>query len=134
MTRRNCSRNAARRSPETTAKEFAIAKRRKPRPTGPPPAKSPKLERDAIAPSKSGPKRKPGEPVPPEPQSVLKRAGFIAAGYVLILIFLLHVSVILAIGIGAIGFGLMVAMGLLIERWRYRSQLRKWTGPRAGAK
>jgi len=72
--------------------------------------------------------------VPPAPQGVLKRAGFIAAGYVLILIFLLHVSVILAIGIGAIGFGLMVAMGLLIERWRYRSQLRKWTGPRAGAK
>ena len=111
-----------------------IAKRRKPRPTGPPPARSPKADRDATEAAKSGPKRKPGEPVPPSPQSVLKRGGFIAAGYVLVLIFLLHVNTILAIGIGIIGFGLMVAMGLMVERWRYRSQMRKWTGTRAGAK
>jgi len=111
-----------------------IAKRRKPRPTGPPPARSPKIEREATQESKTGPKRKPGEPIPPSPQGVLKRAGFIAAGYVLVLVFLLHLNVIFAIGIGVIGFGLMLGMGLLIERWRYRSQLRKWMGSRAGAK
>lgn len=84
--------------------------------------------------TKSGPKRKPGEPVPPAPQGVLKRAGFIAAGYVLVLIFILKLNTILAIGVGVIGFGIMVPMGLLIERWRYRAQMRKWTDSRAGAK
>ena len=111
-----------------------IAKRRKNRPTGPPPARSPKLEREAVDETKKGPKRKPGEPVPPNPQGVLKRAGFIAAGYVLVLIFILKLNTILAIGVGVIGFGIMVPMGLLIERWRYRAQLRKWTASRAGAK
>ncbi len=111
-----------------------IAKRRKQRPTGPPPARSPKIEREATEQTKTGPKRKPGEPIPPSPQGVFKRAGLIAAGYVLVLIFLLHLNPIFAIGVGVFGFGVMVAMGLLIERWRYRSQLRKWTGSRAGAK
>ena len=57
----------------TRAKESEIAKRRKPRPTGPPPARSPKIEREATQESKTGPKRKPGEPIPPSPQGVLKR-------------------------------------------------------------
>jgi len=111
-----------------------IAKRRKNRPTGPPPARSPKAQREAAEEVTRGPKRKPGEPVPPSPQGVLKRAGFIAAGYVLVLIFILKITTVLAIGVGVIGFGLMVGMGLLIERWRYRSQMRKWTDSRAGAK
>jgi hypothetical protein len=111
-----------------------IAKRRKPRPTGPPPAHSPKRERDASDPAKTGPKRKSGEPVPPAAAGVLKRAGFIAAGYSLVLIFILHLGVALGVAIGLLGFAIMVPMGLLIDRWRYRSQMRKWTGPRAGAK
>lgn len=111
-----------------------IAKRRKPRPTGPPPAHSPKRVRDVENPAAKAPKRKPGEPIPPDPAGVLKRAGFIAAGYTLVLILLLKTGAILGIAIGLLGFAIMVPMGLLIERWRYKRQLRKWTDPRAGAK
>jgi hypothetical protein len=111
-----------------------IAKRRKNRRTGPPPARSPKAEREAHESVTKGPKRKPGEPIPPSPQGVLKRAGFIAAGYVLVLILILKLNTVLAIGVGVLGFGIMVPMGLLIERWRYRSQMRKWTDSRTGAK
>ncbi len=111
-----------------------IAKRRKPRPTGPPPARSPKAEREVASEAKNGPKRKPGEPVPPSSHGVLKRAGIIAAGYVLVLVFILRINTIFAVGIGLIGFGIMFGMGFLIERWRYRSQMRKWTGSGAGAK
>lgn len=115
-------------------KELVIAKRRKPRPTGPPPAHSPKAIRDAEKPAPKGPKLKPGEPARPDPAGVLKRAGFIAAGYTLVLIFLLKTGVVLGIAIGLLGFAIMVPMGLLLERWRYKRQLRKWTGSRAGAK
>jgi hypothetical protein len=119
---------------ETKTKEPAIAKRRKPRPTGPPPAPSPKRERDAETAVTKGPKLKPGEPAKPAPGGVLKRAGFISAAYVLVLIFILHISIPLGVAIGFLGFAVMVPMGLLIDRWRYRSQMRKWTASRAGTK
>ena len=48
-----------------------IAKRRKPRPTGPPPARSPKAEREVACKAKNGSKRKPGETVPPSSHGVL---------------------------------------------------------------
>jgi hypothetical protein len=111
-----------------------IAKRRKPRPTGPPPARSPKRERDEVAGTTSSAKRKSNEPVPPSAAGVLKRAGFIAGAYVLVLIFILKATVALAVIIGLIGFGFMVGLGLLIERWRYRNALRKWESSRAGGK
>jgi len=127
-------RYGARRLPGTRTKEPVIAKRRKQRPTGPPPAHSPKRERDAESPTPKGPKRKPGEPVRPDAGGVLKRAGLIAAGYTLVLIFLLHTGVVVGIAIGLLGFAIMVPMGLLIDRWRYKRQMRTWTASRAGAK
>ena len=124
----------ARRSLETRYKESAIAKRRKPRPTGPPPSRSPKLDRGEAAGANSPAKRKSGEPAPPSTRSVLKRAGFISAAYVLALVLLVHLNVIVAVLVGLLGMGIMVPMGMLLDRFRYRAALRKWEATRAGAK
>jgi hypothetical protein len=65
---------------------------------------------------------------------VVKRAGFIAGAYVLVLALLLHLNVILAVAVGLLGLAIMIPMGILIDRWRYRAAVRKWDANRAGAK
>ncbi len=65
---------------------------------------------------------------------MLKRAGFISAAYVLALVLLVHLNVIVAVLVGLLGMGIMVPMGMLLDRFRYRAALRKWEATRAGAK
>lgn len=118
----------------TTHKEPSIAKRRKPRPTGPPPAKSPKASRADAPDARAKAAKKSGEPLAPSLRSVVKRAGFIVGAYVLVLVFLLHVTALLAISMGVLGLAIMIPMGLLLDRWRYRAAMRKWSEGRAGAR
>ena len=62
------------------------------------------------------------------------RAGVISVAYVLALVVLVHLNVVLAVGVGILGLAIMIPMGLLLDRWRYRAALRKWEARRAGAK
>jgi hypothetical protein len=62
------------------------------------------------------------------------RAGVISVAYVVALVVLVHLNVVLAVGVGILGLAIMIPMGLLLDRWRYRAALRKWEARRAGAK
>ncbi len=104
-----------------------MAKRRKPRPTGPPPARSPKMERVASGterPKASGPRGP--EPRPPSFKGVLLRAVVIAAFYGLFLLVVLKEKPATTLLVALFGFALMVPLGMLFDRMRYRSQMRRW--------
>jgi hypothetical protein len=112
-----------------------VAKRKRRKSAGPPPVHNPKraaLE-GAGAPSKpAAPKRKPGEPVPPNFKGVLLRAGIVAAIFYPYLIYIVGESPAVAFVISVIAFGLMIPLGILLDRFRYKRQLRRWEEKRAG--
>jgi hypothetical protein len=60
------------------------------------------------------------------------RAALIAAVYYLFLVFLLQTEPGVALVVAAFGFALMLPLGYLIDRWRYRSQMKKWEARRTG--
>jgi hypothetical protein len=64
-------------------------------------------------------------------RSILVRAGIIAGLYYVFLLVLLREDALTALIISAIGFALMVPLGLLFDRLRYRSQMKRWQ--RSGA-
>lgn len=76
---------------------------------------------------------RPGEPVRPSFRGVIVRAALIAVVYYLFLVFLLRTDPAGAALISGLGFVLMIPLGLLLDRMRYRVQLRKWQGARAPA-
>ncbi|HWH15690.1 MAG TPA: hypothetical protein VNT51_13170 [Miltoncostaeaceae bacterium] len=119
-----------------TDRRPAIAKRRKRRPAGPPPSRSPKRDRVATggAPAKAAraPRRQAGEPVPSSFRGVLIRAALIAAVYYLFLVLALRTDPGGAALISGLGFLLMIPLGLLLDRVRYRMQLRRWQQARGG--
>jgi hypothetical protein len=59
------------------------------------------------------------------------RAGIIAGLYYIFLIVLLREDALTALIISAIGFALMVPLGFLFDRLRYRSQMKRWQRSRA---
>ncbi|MCB0880873.1 MAG: hypothetical protein KDC33_01465 [Thermoleophilia bacterium] len=104
-----------------------MAKRRKPRPTGPPPAKSPKLQRIAEGTEQPRTVRRAGdEPRPPSMRGVVVRAVVIAVIYALFLMVALKEDPAVAGLVGLFGFALMIPLGMLLDRMRYRSQLKRW--------
>ncbi|MCB0874400.1 MAG: hypothetical protein KDC36_13585 [Thermoleophilia bacterium] len=54
------------------------------------------------------------------------RAGLIVAIYYLFLVLLLKTDPLASLAISLVGLAIMLPLGYLIDRWRYRSQLRKW--------
>jgi hypothetical protein len=112
-----------------------VAKRKRRKSAGPPPVHNPRraaLE-SAGAPAKAAaPKRKPGEPVPPNFKGVLLRAGIVAAIFYPYLIYIVGESPAVAFVISVIAFGLMIPLGILLDRFRYKRQLRRWEEKRAG--
>ncbi|MCB9012316.1 MAG: hypothetical protein H6531_10865 [Actinobacteria bacterium] len=54
------------------------------------------------------------------------RAGLIVAVYYLFLVLLLRTDPLPAAAISLLGLAIMLPLGYLIDRWRYRAQLRKW--------
>ena len=111
-----------------------MAKRKRRKSAGPPPVHNP--ARAAVeaagAPAKAAPKRKPGEPVPPNFKGILLRAGIVAAIFYPYLIYIVGESPAVAFVISVIAFGLMIPLGILLDRFRYKRQLRRWEEKRAG--
>ncbi len=104
-----------------------MAKRRKPRPTGPPPAKSPKMQR--ISEGAEAPKEtrlRAGEPRPPAFRGVLVRAFVISIAYGALLAFVLKEKPVIAAAVALFGFCLMIPLGMLMDRMRYRAQMKRW--------
>lgn len=90
---------------------------------------SPKLQRIAEGretPRPAGGRPRPGQPTPPSFKGVLIRAAIIAALYYIFLILLLKESPATALAISGVGLALMIPVGLLLDRARYRMQMKRW--------
>jgi hypothetical protein len=112
-----------------------MAKRKRRKSAGPPPVHHPRraaVETAGGASKPAAPKRKPGEPVPPNFKGVLLRAGIVAAIFYPYLIYIVGESPAVAFVISVIAFGLMIPLGILLDRFRYKRQLRRWEEKRAG--
>ena len=113
-----------------------MAKRKKRKSAGPPPVTGPKRPAAQVAAADAAAKpavtkRRPGEPVPPSFRGVLLRAGLFAALFYPYLIYVVKEDTAPALIISLVAFGLMVPVGLLIDRFRYRRQMRRWEEKRA---
>jgi hypothetical protein len=111
-----------------------VAKRKKRKSAGPPPVHNPRraAQEAAGAAKPSAPRRKPGEPVPPSMRGILIRAGIIAAVFYPYLIYIVGSSPASALALTLIAFAIMIPLGLFLDRFRYKRQMRKWEERRAG--
>lgn len=112
-----------------------MAKQRKRRKgVGPPPAVSPRksarAEAEAAGKAPTA-KRRPGQPVPISTRGVLARAAIFAGILYLYLVYFANRSIGESILFTLIAFGLMVPIGLIIDRTRYNRQMRRWEEKRA---
>jgi hypothetical protein len=112
-----------------------VAKKRRRRPTaGPPPARSPKRVAETTgggAARAAAPKRRRGEPVPPSFRGVLIRAVLVAVLFFPYLIYVAGETAVGALVVSALAFALMIPLGMLLDRWRYRTQMRRLERARA---
>lgn len=111
-----------------------MAKRKRRKNAGPPPVpvkKSPSGEAVASASRSAAPKRKPGEPIPSSFTGVLVRAGIVAAIFYPYLIYVVGESPGGAFLVSLLAFALMVPLGLLLDRFRYKRQMKRWTERRS---
>ena len=111
-----------------------MAKRKRRKAAGPPPSHSPRREALAATGStgEARPKRRPGEPVPSSLRGVAIRAGIVAAIFYPYLIYVVGETPGVAAVVSVVAFGLMIPLGLLLDRFRYRRQLRRYEERRAG--
>jgi hypothetical protein len=79
------------------------------------------------------PRRRPGEPLPPSFKGVLVRAAIVAAIFYPYLIYVVDESPGAAFAVTAIAFALMIPLGLWLDRFRYKRQMRRWEERRAGS-
>ena len=109
-----------------------MAKRKRRKAAGPPPAHSPRREALA-APGAPEPKakRRQGEPVHSGIRAIALRAAIVAAIFYPYLIYIVGESPAIAALISIVAFGLMVPLGILLDRFRYRRQMRKFEERRA---
>ncbi len=110
-----------------------MAKRKRRKAAGPPPAHSPRREALSATGTTADarPKRRPGEPVQSGMRSIALRAGIVAAVFYPYLIYVLGESPGVAAVISVLAFGLMLPLGVLIDRFRYRRQMRRYEERRA---
>jgi Flp pilus assembly protein TadB len=109
-----------------------MAKRKRRKAAGPPPAHSPRREAlTATGTTEVKPKRRQGEPVPSGMRAIALRAAIVAAIFYPYLIYVAGESPGIALVISILAFGLMLPLGILIDRFRYRRQMRKFEERRA---
>ena len=104
-------------------------KRRRPK-AGPPPA--PARRAAESKPAERQPKRKAGEPIPPSFKGVLIRSVIVAVIFYPVLVYVAKESPGAAAAVSLIAFLLMLPFGLLLDRSRYRMQMRRYERARAG--
>jgi hypothetical protein len=112
-----------------------VAKRKKRKSAGPPPVHNPRraaLEESGEASKAAAPKLKPGEPARPSMRGVLIRAGIVAVLFYPYLVYVVGSSPGGALVVTIVAFGLMIPLGIFLDRFRYKRQLRKWEEKRAG--
>ena len=123
-------------STRTRRRGTSLAKKKKRKCAGPPPvtaSEAPVGGRRGRGGRHEAPvqKRKSGEPVPPSFRGVLLRAGIIAVLFVPYLIYATGSDPGPSVLISLVALALMIPLGLLLDRFRYRRQLRRWEERRA---
>ncbi len=110
-----------------------MAKRRKRKNAGPPPVGTPRRAASASAAEagRPAPKRLPGEPLAPSFKGVVIRAAIVAAIFYPYLVYVVGETAVAAGFVSLLAFGLMVPLGLLLDRFRYSRQLKRWNEKRA---
>lgn len=108
-----------------------MARRKRRKGVGPPPAHSPRKAAQEQSGRPAAPKRRPGEPIPPSFRGVVVRALIIAALFYPYLIYVAGESTGPALLISLVAFGLMLPLGLFLDRARYRRQMRRFEERRA---
>lgn len=108
----------------------ARRKRRRPK-AGPPPAASPRRAAQTTSGRAPAPKRRPGEPIPPSFRGVLLRSLIVALVFYPLLVYVVGETSSGAALVSAVAFLLMVPFGLLLDRMRYRIQMRRFTREQA---
>jgi hypothetical protein len=107
-----------------------MAKRKRRKGAGPPPVGTPRRAAAAEA-EGPAPKRLPGEPLAPSFQGVVIRAAIVAGIFFPYLIYVVDETPVGALLISLLAFALMVPLGLLLDRFRYKRQMKRWTEKRA---
>lgn len=111
-----------------------MAKRKRRKGAGPPPVPAAKRAEGATATAApKAPKRRPGEPAPPSFKGVLLRAGIVAAIFYPYLIYVVGESPGAALVVSLVAFGLMIPLGIFLDRFRYKRQMRRFEDKRAGS-
>jgi hypothetical protein len=110
-----------------------MAKKKKRKSAGPPPVPKRAVEAAATAAPSRAPKRRPGEPAPPSFKGVLLRAGIVAAIFYPYLIYVVGESAGAALVVSVVAFGLMIPLGIFLDRFRYKRQMRRFEEKRAGS-
>lgn len=110
-----------------------MARRKKRKSAGPPPVGTPKRAAAAAAAEarEPTPKRRPGEPLAPSFKGVVIRAAIVAAIFYPYLVYVVDETPVGAALVSLLAFGLMVPLGLLLDRFRYSRQLKRWNEKRA---
>lgn len=111
-----------------------MAKRKRRKSAGPQPTRNPRragLEASGGAGAARAARPKAGEPVPPSIRGVAIRAGIVAALFFPYLVYVVGESPGAAAIVTAIAFGLMIPLGMALDRFRYRRQRRRWEERRA---
>ena len=113
-----------------------MAKKKKRKSAGPPPVTGPKRPSAAAAAEEAAArpqvqKRKAGEPVPPSFRGVLLRAGIIAVLFYPYMVYAAGATPAAAFLLSVIALAFMIPLGLWLDRFRYRRQLRRWEERRA---
>lgn len=110
-----------------------MAKRKRRKAAGPPPAHNPR--RAALAATgetvAARPKLKAGEPAPPSLRGVAIRAAVVAAVFYPYLIYVVGESPAASVIVTLIAFALMIPLGMALDRFRYRRQMRRYEEKRA---
>lgn len=106
-----------------------MARRKRRKGAGPPPVARPRKEsvrEQQAARAAAPPKRRPGEPVPPSFRGVMIRALIVAAIFYPYLVYVVGETPEAAIVVSLIALVLMIPLGMLLDRMRYRMQMRRW--------
>ncbi|MGD9573354.1 MAG: hypothetical protein AB7V62_15850 [Thermoleophilia bacterium] len=111
-----------------------MAKRKKRKGAGPQPVgvkKTGAVSTQEASARPAAPKRLPGEPVQVSFKGVLIRAGIVAAIFYPYLVYVVGEEPGPAALIALLAFGLMVPLGVAIDRFRYNRQMKRWNERRA---
>ena len=111
-----------------------MAKRKRRKSAGPPPVNSPRRAAMAAAgeaPAKRRAQAPPGRAGAALVPGVALRAGIVAAIFYPYLIYIVGEEPGPSLLITVLAFGLMLPLGILLDRFRYRRQMRQWEERRA---